>query len=220
MLGPMSREEKMVAIVFFLTAFGWIFKKYFNELIGADLLSDTLIAMSGGILMFLIPVDLKSGKFLMRWEDTMRMPWGILILFGGGLTLAKGMEITGLIQLIGNSISCNDQMPIWLLIVLLIATMLFMTELMSNVALTTIFIPVVIGIAYGFDLNPVLVTIPVTIAASCAFMMPISTPPNAIVFASGRIKMMDMMRAGFILNIVSIILLVAATFTIIEWVFK
>ncbi len=220
MLGSMSREERMVAIVFFLTASGWIFKKYINELIGADLLSDTLIAMSGGILMFLIPVDLKSGKFLMRWEDTMRMPWGILILFGGGLTLAKGMEITGLIQLIGNSISDNDQMAIWLLIVLLITTMLFMTELMSNVALTTIFIPVVIGIAHGFDLNPVLVTIPVTIAASCAFMMPISTPPNAIVFASGRIKMMDMMRAGFILNIVSIILLVAATFTIIEWVFK
>jgi sodium-dependent dicarboxylate transporter 2/3/5 len=220
MLGSMSHEEKMVAIVFFLTAFGWIFKKYINELIGANLLSDTVIAMSGGILMFLIPVDLKSGKFLMRWEDTMRMPWGILILFGGGLTLAKGMEITGLIQLIGNSISGNDQMAIWLLIVLLITTMLFMTELMSNVALATIFIPVVIGIAYGFDLNPVLVTIPVTIAASCAFMMPISTPPNAIVFASGRIKMMDMMRAGFILNIVSIILLVAATFTIIEWVFK
>jgi len=220
MLGVMSKEERMVAIVFFLTALGWIFKNYINGLIGANLLSDTVIAMSGGILMFLIPVDLKSGKFLMRWEDTMRMPWGILILFGGGLTLAKGMEITGIIQLIGNSISNNEHMTNWLLIGLLIATMLFMTELMSNVALTTIFIPVVIGIAYGFELNPVLVTIPVTIAASCAFMMPISTPPNAIVFASGRIKMRDMMRAGFILNIVSIILLVTATFTIIEWVFK
>ncbi len=219
MLGPMSREEKIVAFVFFMTAFGWIFKKYINGLIGADLLSDTVTAMSGGILMFLIPVDLKSGKFLMRWEDTARMPWGILILFGGGLTLAKGMETTGLIQLIGNSISDNEHMPIWLLITLLITTMLFMTELMSNVALTTIFIPVVIGIAHGFNLNPVLVSIPVTIAASCAFMMPISTPPNAIVFSSGRIKMREMAKAGFILNIVSVIVLVVATFTIIEWVF-
>ena len=175
--------------------------------------------MSGGVLMFLIPVNLKKGIFLMKWEDTRRMPWGILILFGGGLCLAKGMETTGLIQLIGDAISGSAHLQIWFIITILITIMLFMTELMSNVALTTIFIPVVIGIATGFGLDPVLVTIPVTMAASCAFMMPSSTPTNAIVFASGKIRIKEMMKAGFILNLVSIVVLVIATYSIIEWVF-
>ncbi len=215
----MSAEERLVAFVFTMTALGWIFKKYINLLLGGEYLNDTVTAMTGGVLMFLIPVNLKKGVFLMKWEDTRRMPWGILILFGGGLCLAKGMEITGLIQLIGDTISGSAHLQTWLIITILITIMLFMTELMSNVALTTIFIPVVIGIASGFGLDPVLVTIPVTMAASCAFMMPISTPPNAIVFASGRIRIKEMMKAGFILNLVSIVVLVMATYSIIEWVF-
>ncbi len=218
-LGKMSAEERLVAFVFTMTALGWIFKKYINLLLGGEYLNDTVTAMTGGVLMFLIPVNLKKGVFLMKWEDTRRMPWGILILFGGGLCLAKGMEITGLIQLIGDTISGSAHLQTWLIITILITIMLFMTELMSNVALTTIFIPVVIGIASGFGLDPVLVTIPVTMAASCAFMMPISTPPNAIVFASGRIRIKEMMKAGFILNLVSIVVLVMATYSIIEWVF-
>ena len=218
-LGKMSTEERLVAFIFAMTALGWIFKKYINLLLGGEFMNDTVTAMSGGLLMFLVPVNLKKGIFLMKWEDTRRMPWGILILFGGGLCLAKGMETTGLIQLIGDAISGSGHLQIWLITTILITIMLFMTELMSNVALTTIFIPVVIGIATGFGLNPVLVTIPVTMAASCAFMMPISTPPNAIVFASGKIRIKDMMKAGFILNIVSIVVLVIATYSIIEWVF-
>ena len=218
-LGKMSMEERLVAFVFTMTALGWIFKNYINLLLGGEYLNDTVTAMSGGVLMFLIPVNLKKGIFLMKWEDTRRMPWGILILFGGGLCLAKGMETTGLIQLIGDAISGSAHLQIWFIITILITIMLFMTELMSNVALTTIFIPVVIGIATGFGLDPVLVTIPVTMAASCAFMMPISTPPNAIVFASGKIRIKEMMKAGFILNLVSIVVLVIATYSIIEWVF-
>lgn len=217
-LGKMSKEEKLVTIVFLLTACGWIFKKYINIAIGANLLNDTVTAMAGGILMFVMPVNLKKGEFLMQWSDTQRLPWGILILFGGGLSLARGMESSGLIQLIGDSIAGNDY-SIFILISLLITTMLFMTELMSNVALTTIYIPVVIGIAQGLGIEPIGVAIPVTFAASCAFMMPVSTPPNAIVFASGRIEIKQMMKAGFILNIVSILILVLATFTIIKWVF-
>ena len=182
------------------------------------MLNDTVTAMAGGILMFLIPVNLKKREFLLDWSDTIRLPWGILILFGGGLSLARGMERTGLIQLIGDSIACND-FNVVILSTLLIATMLFMTEVMSNVALATIFIPVVLGIAQGLELEPIGLAIPVTLAASCAFMMPISTPPNAIVFASGRIKIHQMMKAGFILNLVSVLILVVATFTIIKWVF-
>lgn len=218
-LGRMSREENLVAFIFALTAFGWIFKKFINLALGGEYLNDTITAMAGGVLMFLMPVDIKKGHFLMNWEDTVKLPWGILILFGGGLCLAKGMEVTGLIQLIGDSIAGNKQIALWLVITLLIITMLFMTELMSNVALTTIFIPVVIGIAISIGIDPLLVAIPVTLASSCAFMMPISTPPNAIVFSSGRIKMKEMVKAGFVLNIVSILVLMFATYTIIQWVF-
>jgi len=218
-LGRMSREENLVAFIFALTAFGWIFKKFINLALGGEYLNDTITAMAGGVLMFLIPVNIKKGHFLMNWEDTVKLPWGILILFGGGLCLAKGMEVTGLIQLIGDSIAGNKQIALWLVITLLIITMLFMTELMSNVALTTIFIPVVIGIAISIGIDPLLVAIPVTLASSCAFMMPISTPPNAIVFSSGRIKMSEMVKAGFVLNIVSILVLMFATYTIIQWVF-
>ncbi len=218
-LGRMSKEEKLVSIVFGLTAAGWIFKNLINDLIGMNVMSDTVTAMSGGILMFIIPTNVKKGEFLMRWEDTSRLPWGILILFGGGLTLAKGMETTGLIQLVGEAIANRGHLGFGIIMVLLITTMLFLTELMSNVALVTIFIPVVIAIASGIGLNPLVATIPVTMAASCAFMMPISTPPNAIVFSSGKIRMKDMIRAGFLLNIVSVLVLLAATFTLIEWVF-
>jgi len=218
-MGKMSREEKLVSVVFALTAGGWIFKNLINEVIGMDLLNDTVTAMSGGILMFIIPINLRKGEFLMRWDDTTRLPWGILILFGGGLTLAKGMESTGLIQLVGGAIAERGHLGFGIIMVLLIITMLFLTELMSNVALVTIFIPVVIAIAAGIGINPLIATIPVTMAASCAFMMPISTPPNAIVFSSGMIRMKDMIRAGFVLNIVSVIVLLIATFTLIEWVF-
>jgi sodium-dependent dicarboxylate transporter 2/3/5 len=217
-LGKMSKAEKLVTVVFVLTACGWIFKQYINIAIGAPLLNDTVTAMAGGILMFLVPVNLKKGKFLLKWSDSKRLPWGILILFGGGLSLARGMETTGLIQLIGDSIAGNN-FNIVILTTLLITTMLFMTEVMSNVALTTIFIPVVLGIAQGLHLEPLGIAIPVTLAASCAFMMPISTPPNAIVFASGRIKIKQMMQAGILLNLMSVIILAIAAFTIIKWVF-
>ncbi|MEM8566276.1 MAG: DASS family sodium-coupled anion symporter [Bacteroidota bacterium] len=206
-LGKFSREEKLVSLVFVLTAICWVFKPNINELIGYPFLSDTTTAMAGGILMFTMPVDLRSSKFLMEWNDTQRLPWGILILFGGGMTLAKGMEKSGIIQVIGEYVAQNSDLGMLSLIAIVTTIVLFMTELMSNVALVTIFIPVIIGVASGLGINSLYLVIPATIASSCAFMMPISTPPNAIVFASGHIKIKDMMRAGILLNIVSIIIL-------------
>ena len=135
------------------------------------------------------------------------------------MCLARGMETTGLIQLIGSAIAGSAGISGFVVVLLLVLTMLFMTELMSNVALVTIFVPVVIGIGQGLGFDPILLVIPVTLASSCAFMMPISTPPNAIVFASGKIRMKDMMRAGILLNLISVAVLVLATFTIIDWVF-
>ena len=217
-LGNMGREEKLVAIIFGLTAFMWIFKLPINALLGNDILNDTATAIIGGILMFAVPVNIKKGYGLVPWEATKRLPWGILLLFGGGMTLAKAMESTGLINIIADLVAHNPMSSI-LVYLILIGSMLFLTELMSNVALATMYIPVVIGIANGLGMNPLLLSIPMAMAASCAFMMPISTPPNAIVFSSGHIRMSQMIKTGFILNILSVIILLIAAFSIIKWVF-
>ena len=217
-MGPISKPEKRVLVIFILTALGWILLQPINHLIGAKVLNNTVVGMIGGSLMFFFPLDLKRGKFLLDWEYTSRLPYGILLLFGGGLCLAKAMEITGIIELVGNYISSEGPYPFWILVLLLTAVMLYMTEIMSNVALVTIFLPVVIGIAQGLDIPGLMLVAPVTIAASCAFMMPISTPPNAIVFASGHIRIKDMIRAGFWLNLLSILVMVLFTITILKYV--
>lgn len=212
-MGPLSKAERMVLIVFGITAFSWIFRDFINDLLsvifygrGEDraILDDTLIAMIGGLLMFTLPTDFRKGEFLLTWEDMKKLPWGILILFGGGLCLAKSLEDSGLIQMIGDGVTSWGQVNLLVLTLILSAIGLFLTELMSNVALTTIFVPVVFGIADGFGYNPAVLAVPVTLAASCAFCLPISTPPNAILFASGHIRLIDMVRAGIILNIVSL----------------
>ena len=133
--------------------------------------------------------------------------------------MAKGMEISGIVNLLADAVSNNSGVAIWVVIALLTTIMLFMTEVMSNVALTSILIPVVLGIANGLGVEPLYLVAPVTMAASCAFMMPISTPPNAVVFSSGYIRMRDMVKAGVVLNIVSILVLVLVSMTLVKWVF-
>jgi len=214
----MSLEEKLVATVFFLTAFMWIFKLPINRLLGKEILNDTATAIIGGILMFAMPVNLKKGISLVPWEATRRLPWGILLLFGGGLTLAKAMETTGLINVIADVVSQHSMNPLFIYLIL-ITSMVLLTELMSNVAVTTMYLPVVIAIGTGLGINPLLLSIPMAIAASCAFMLPVSTPPNAIVFSSGYIQIKDMVKTGVILNIISVIILTVSAFTIIKWAF-
>ncbi len=218
-LGKINKAEKRVALIFVVTALTWILRGTINDLIGTNLLSDAMIAMAGGILMFITPVDIKKGEFLMNWEYTQKLPWGILILFGGGLTLAKAMEKSDIVQVVGESIAGTGELNQILLIAGLTAFMLFMTEIMSNIALVVIFLPVVIGISQSLDVNPMYLTIPVTLASSYAFMMPISTPPNAIVFSSGMIRMKDMMRAGVLLNIIAILLLVVLSQTLVPLIY-
>lgn len=219
-LGKFKIEEYLVSIIFGLTAFLWIFKNPINTIIGYSLLNDTVTAMSGGILLFIIPSNWKKYEPLLEWSDMKKLPWGILILFGGGICLAKAMEETGIIQEIGSYVAGYPGISGLVLLLSLTTIMLFGTELMSNVALVTIFIPVVLGIADGTGTDSMALSIPVALAASCAFMMPISTPPNAIVFASGYIKMKDMLRAGLILNIVSIVVLLILSYTLISIVFE
>ena len=217
-LGSWTKEQRLVAIIFGLTAAGWVFKKQINLMIGEPILNDTVTAMAGGIAMFCVPVN-EEGVLLMNWNAMKELPWGILILFGGGLCLAKGMEISGIVNLLAEAASNNDGVAIWIVIAMLTTIMLFMTEVMSNVALTTIMIPVVLGIANGLGIEPIYLAAPVTMAASCAFMMPISTPPNAVVFSSGYVRMRDMMKAGVVLNIISILILVLVSVTLLKWVF-
>mgnify|MGYP001094202656 FL=1 len=182
-------------------------------------ITDTGISMLGALALFVFPLDLKKGKFTLDWKDTSNLPWGILILFGGGLALAGGLKTAGLIDLIGNTIAQQEGLSIFIISTLLIFVMLFMTELMSNVALVNIFVPVVAGIAIGLQVHVLQIVIPVTLAASCAFMLPMATPPNAIVFASGHIKVFEMAKVGIVLNIISVLLLVGITYLLIPILF-
>ena len=218
-LGKLSKQEKLVLIVFSITCFFWIFRQNLNVIIGKNLLDDTTIAMAGGMLMFLLPVNFREQKFLLEWHDMKELPWGILLLFGGGLCLADGMEKSGLVQIVGNYFSQQEGISSSLLIFSLTAIAMGLTELMSNVALVTIFVPVVFGIADGFHINPIWLAMPVTYAASCAFMMPISTPPNAVLFASGHIKMKDMIKTGILLNLCCLLIITVLALTLIQWLF-
>ena len=217
-LGSIRKEEKLVMIIFGITSSCWIFQQLINLLIGADLLNDTNIAMAGGSLMFVVPSSLKKFTFLLHWRDTEKLAWGILILFGGGLCLAQGLSNAGIIQAVGVRIA-EQSNSINLLLLGLITASIFITELMSNVALVQIFIPIVFEIAINLGLDPLALGIPVTIGASMAFMMPVSTPPNAIVFSSGRMKVKDMMRAGLVMNLISVVIIYLAAKTLIPWVF-
>lgn len=217
-LGPLSSQEKHVLIIFFLMVFCWVFRSLINNMIPALGLSDTIISVAGAIALFSIPSDFKKFHFVLKWKDTQKLAWGILILFGGGLALAKGMAQTGIVSAVTATISQAD-FNIAITVCLLISLMLFMTELMSNVALVAVLAPVMAGIALGLDIPILHLLIPVTMASSCAFMLPMATPPNAIVFASGYIKVSQMARAGILINLVSILLLVLLYYFAIPLVF-
>ncbi len=206
-LGPTSGKEKMVLAIFGFTVFLWIFRTIINKILPGLGLSDTMISMLAAIAIFAIPYNLRKSDFIITWGDTAKLPWGILILFGGGLALAKGMSVSGLVDMVSTAIASSD-ISIILTASLLIILMLFMTELMSNVALVAVLAPVVAGIAIGLDIPLLYLLIPVTIASSCAFMLPMATPPNAIVFASGYVKVYEMARIGIILNLISVGLLI------------
>ncbi|WP_297704904.1 DASS family sodium-coupled anion symporter [uncultured Eudoraea sp.] len=206
-LGPTSGKEKMVLVIFGITVFLWIFRTLINKIFPGLGLSDTIISMLAAISLFAVPYNIRKGDFIIKWNDTQKLAWGILILFGGGLALAKGMSVSGIVDIVSNAIATSE-ISILFTASLLIILMLFMTELMSNVALVAVLAPVVAGIAIGLDIPIVYLLIPVTIASSCAFMLPMATPPNAIVFASGYIKVHQMAKVGIILNLIAVVLLI------------
>ena len=206
-LGPTRSKEKMVLGIFAVTVSLWIFRTLINSIFPSLGLSDTMISMFAAISLFAVPFSIKKGDFILDWKDTEKLAWGILILFGGGLALAKGMSVSGIVDQVSQSIAAGN-FSITATASLLILLMLFMTELMSNVALVAVLAPVVAGIAIGLGIPMVYLLIPVTMASSCAFMLPMATPPNAIVFASGFIEVKDMVKAGVLLNIVAVLILI------------
>ena len=218
-LGPMSRGEKIVLVIFFFTALAWILRSQLNLWFPSLNLTDTTIALVAALSLFIIPIEWNSGHFPLDWQDTQRLPWGILILFGGGLALAAGLSKAGLVDFIGELISSQQSWSIFIVGSVLITLMLFMTELIGNLALVTILVPFVAGIALGIDTPIVQMVIPVTLASSCAFMLPMATPPNAIVFASGHIKVYQMARVGLAMNLVSILLLIGLAFWVVPGLF-
>ncbi len=217
--GKMSAGEVRVAVLFALLATAWVLRPWLNKLAPGLNLDDTVIAMAAAILAFLIPVDIKRGEFLMNWEWAQRLPFGVLILFGGGLTLAAAISKTGLAEWIGAQLAVVGGLPPVLIIVAMITILIFLTELTSNTATTAAFLPIVAALAISLGEHPLLLVVPAALAASCAFMLPVATPPNAIVFASGQLTIAQMARAGILLNLVAIVVITMVAYSALLMVF-
>ena len=244
-LGKMTNQEKKVGILFVSAALLWMFRPALVPYLPG--LSDAGIAIAIGVALFLVPAgkqrkdvdqnseDIDSGspadsianddeqggnyQGILEWKDAQRLPWGILLLFGGGLSMASAISSTGLAAWIGSGIGGLQNWPIVLLVVIVIALMVFLTEMTSNTASTATFLPILASIAIGLGENPLLFAIPTVLAASCAFMLPVATPPNAIVYGSGRITIPEMSRAGLLLNLLFIALLSLGALTFFGFVF-
>ncbi len=204
-LGIITREEKTVLIVFGLVCLAWIVRGFIlDQLIpGID---DTIIVLIGVVLVFVLPSS-TPGVRILDWKTAERIPWGVLILFGGGLALAEGFNVTGLAEWIGSGFSMIEGISFFFLVFVIVASVVFLSEVTSNVATAAMILPILASVALKFDLHPLGIMVAATVAASCAFMLPVGTPPNAVVFASGFLQIKDMIKSGFWLNVISIILI-------------
>lgn len=218
-LGKMTAAEVRTGILFLLAAVTWMVRPLLNDM-GIAWLSDTTIAIMCGVALFLVPSGALRGERLLDWDSAKALPWGVLLLFGGGLAMANAIEASGLASWIATQLSVFGWLPPLLLTALVVLVVLFLTEVTSNTATAATFLPLLGALAVSIGADPLLLTVPAAIAASCAFMMPVATPPNAIVFSTGHMTIQSMMRAGLFLNIAGTIvvtLLVTATLRLL-WV--
>tara|TARA_B100000575_G_C23129146_1_gene654643 strand:- start:506 stop:1960 length:1455 start_codon:yes stop_codon:yes gene_type:complete len=203
-LGKISYEEKLVSIIFLITAISWVFKDFIQIIV--PYIDDAIIAIISAITLFLLNSGYKTEK-LMKWEDAIKLPWGILLLFGGGLAIASAFQSTGLANYIGESLNNFGSLPLVFLLLLTITMVNFLTEITSNLATTAMLLPIISSISWALDIHPFILMIGATVAASCAFMLPVATPPNAVVFGSNYLRISDMVKVGLIMNIISILLI-------------
>lgn len=213
-LGKASYEEKAVFIIFVLTALAWITRTFILNKINPNI-DDTLIAILAALILFLIPAKSGKASHLMDWNAAVKLPWGILLLFGGGLAIAAGFTASGLSEWIGAQLTGLQGVHIIILILSVTALVTFLTEITSNTATATMMFPIMAALALAVDVHPFVLMIAAALAASCAFMLPVATPPNAVVFGSGYLRIPDMAKVGFFLNIIAIILITITVYVLV-----
>ncbi len=215
-LGPISRAEMLVSIIFFLAAVSWVCQPLIARFIPA--VSDTVIAMIFGLLLFLVPLDSNREEFLMDWQQASKIPWGVLLLFGGGLSLASVISKSGLAEWFVASMRLLDVLPNLFVIFIIVFMTIIMTEFTSNTATAATFLPLVGSLAISQGLAPEVFAVPAAVAASCAFMLPVSTPPNAMVFASGKLSIGTMIRIGCVLSLFCAVVVPLLCFPLVKLV--
>ena len=215
-LGIITIPEKRVLIIFCLTAFSWISREGLQNIPGLENLSDHVIAVIASVSLFLIPNGIKGEK-LMNWETAKNVPWNLLILFGGGLSLANAVSYSGLSVWLGGNLEPLGSLGLIILVLASVGLIIFLTELTSNLATTSVFLPVIAAMAIGLGESPLVLTASITLAASCAFMLPVATPPNLIVYGSNLFKVNQMIKAGFALNILGLILVTLIALTLVPY---
>jgi sodium-dependent dicarboxylate transporter 2/3/5 len=215
-LGPVSKAERRVALVFVGAATLWMTRPLLAEVVPG--LSDAGIAVGAGLLLFMLPAG-TDDRSLLIWRDAEELPWGVLLLFGGGLSLASAISDTGLATWIGEGVRALSAWPLLLVILGTVALIVLLTEITSNTATTAAFLPILGAVAVGLGENPFLLAVPAALGASCAFMLPVATPPNAIVYGSGMLSIPEMSRAGLWLNLASVLLVTALAYALLGMAF-
>ncbi|MCK9307368.1 MAG: SLC13 family permease [Methanoculleus sp.] len=224
-LGPISAGERWTLIVFALTALGWIFEqtKEIDGIVipGLDMIfpgiKDSTIAIFGALLLFVLPVDRKKGIFTMEWEWAVKIPWGILLLFGGGIALSSGFLESGLAATIVESLTLIHGLPIVLLLLIVALGVVFAGEIASNTAIAAILMPIMAVTAVSMGVNPIVLMMSAAVCASIGFMLPVATPPNAVAYGSGYINARDLLRSGWALDIIGVVLWIICLYTIVLW---
>ena len=216
-IGTISYEEKLVALIFTLTAIAWVTRDILKLII--PVIDDTIIVMISALIIFLLPTNDKKRR-LINWEEASKLPWGILLLFGGGMALASGFKESGLALWIGTQMTLLDGINLFLFVFILIASVNFLTEITSNLATTAMLLPILYPMAMTIDVHPFILMVSAAVAASCAFMLPVATPPNAVVFGSGYLRIPDMVRVGIWMNVLSIILLSVFVYYVLPYLWE
>ncbi len=217
-LGPINASQKVTISVFLLAAFLWVFKGAIHWSVGFSFLNDTSIAIAGGVLLFLIPASDQNWTPVLKQKDINKLPWDIVLLFGGGMALAGALKDVGLIESVTGYFATLNMGSSYLLIAVLAAIALFLTEVMSNVALCVVALPLIMKLGEAQGLDPILIAMPAALCTSFAFSMPISTPPNAIVFGTDAIQVKQMLKGGVVLNFIALGLTMTLGYALIQWI--
>ena len=206
-LGPMSTQEKRVLMIFMLVVVLWLTRGFYSEIPALSLVTDSSVAILGALLLFVVPADLKKGQFLLDWQTAVRIPWDIIVLFGGGFALASGFAESGLTEWLGQQLNLLHGAGLVILVFVLVLLVIFMTEVTSNTATASLLLPITAGFAIAAEQPPLALMASAALAASFAFMLPVATPPNAIVFASRQVSIPQMAKVGFWLNLIGAVMI-------------